>query len=127
MSAVLAVFLVGCGALPQKYDNNEYEMLVRFAVKTEMLKESCDNPEQVQLLLSDLTYESRVIDLYAEHTPANAEVATVTKILADDIKQFKAALARTKTGHSRIYCKRKADIIYKKVDEVIKTVPKKLR
>ena len=123
--ASFAVILAGCGAIPQKFDNNEYEMLVRFAVTVEELNEQCDDANAIRMALPLIRKESRIIELYAENTPRNNEVHQVAKILAADIKQLTVHYGLKL--HNKTYCKRKTDFIVKKAKTMLKAIPKKKR
>lgn len=125
LSAVLITFLTGCYTLPQSYDNNEYEMLVRFSVKTELMKEQCSNAnEELFIKMFDrLREEIMVIERYTKYTPQNEEVYNVTKILLEDVD----SQVNGTNIYNETYCNRKLDLIMKKTETLLEVIPKKKR
>jgi len=127
LTAVLTLTLMGCGSTPQRYDNNEHEMLTRLAVGAEELNILCagDSVPAIKYAIQELDAEAKVIALYSKYTPKNAEVHTVAKILANDLVELKIYY-NTKL-HNVVYCQAKTNLIYKKADRILQVIPTKKR
>lgn len=122
----VATSLSGC-ALTQVYDNNQFEMLVRFSVATSELKAQCDKEsgDSVKAMLPELRRQAHVIRLYTEYTPRDSETLVVAKILENDIKELQAHYD-TKP-HNKFYCNQKAKLINLKAQRILEAVGKKRR
>ena len=125
--ASLTLFLSACSLFPQKYDNNEYLMLVRFAVITKSLETQCRKgiPTRIPSLVNSLHMQAQVLDIYTKNIPNNKEVAEVAQILHKDVEQLIASLK--KSGFSFRYCELKAKLLEKKTMRIIEAAGKKTR
>jgi hypothetical protein len=123
---ISAVLLTGCGILPQKYDNNEYEMWVRLYVQSQQLNKSCEvsTLADINNQLSQMYTETQVVKVYAMHTPNNAEVSKIADIIANDIVEMQEVY---KSEHNVVYCNRKTELLSSKIGEMVKVLPKKKR
>lgn len=123
---LISVLLVGC-ALPQKYDNNEYESWVRMQVLTEELVALCETGSKAQIdaALAELRREARISEVYAQYTPRNAEVSTAAGIIAEDVNEIREFYAGN--DHNVTYCTRKADLLGKKINTMVEVIPQKKR
>lgn len=121
-----AVSLSGC-VTTQVYDNNQFEMLVRFSVATEELKAQCDKEsgDSVKAMLPELRRQARVIRLYTEYTPRDKEAFIVARILENDIEELQARYGSK--PHNKFYCNQKAKLINMKAKRIMEAVGKKRR
>lgn len=126
LTLLLTFTLSACALYPQKFDNNEYSMLVNFVVATEQLRENCKGDgEVVKGLLPGLQRNSRALELYTQYTPRNEEVFNVARILRGDVQEFAAHYKRK--GHNKAYCEIKTDLMLKKAKRILEAAGKKPR
>jgi len=126
LTVALSLLLLGCSLTAQKYDNNEYKMLVHFVVSIEEVKAQCsEDGSFVRSSLPALRFNARMIEKYSEYTPDNPEVQLVSKILRDDIDQLIAFYDKNK--HNKTYCRIKTDLILRKAERILEAVGKKKR
>lgn len=121
----LVVFLTGCELLPQKYDNNEYELLTRLEATALIMNENCADTDFVASMIPTLEYDARVLHTYAFYTPRNTEVYEVVDILKNDVLEFKQQYE--KGAASRTYCTLKTELFLEKVRTTLEVVASKPR
>ena len=123
----IIALLFGCGVLPQRYDNNEYEIWVRMLVSAQELKTDCETASitAIDNRLASMYTETQVAKIYANYTPDNPEVSTAANIIANDIVEMRKFYR--KNEHNVTYCKRKASLIEAKIDTFAKTIPERNR
>ena len=125
LTATLALFIAGCGLLPPKFDNNEYELLSRLEATALIMNENCGNNEFVESMIPTLEYDARVLHTYAFYTPKNTEVYEIADILKNDVTEFKEQYEEDKA--SRTYCVLKTELFLEKVRTTLEVVAEKPR
>lgn len=124
--ALILLTLGGC-ALPQKYDNNEFEIWVRMLVSAHELKSDCATATKadIQHRLTSMYTETQVAKYYAAYTPNNPEVSKSADIILNDIVELHNFYRNN--DHNVTYCERKADLLARKIDAISQVVPGKKR
>lgn len=123
----LVLFLVGCGTVTNPYDNNEYELWVRMLYNSQELEMQCETAPKAEIHsnLTRIYEDARLASIYAQYTPLNSEVFTVSEILvkdADELREFYRI-----NDHNVTYCSRKAALMTKKIEAIIGELAERLR
>lgn len=121
----VSLFLVGCSLVPQKYDNNEYELLARLETSTTMMSEQCADAQRVQSMIQSLEYDARLLHTYTFYIPRNTEVYGIAEILKTDVLEFKRQYEQGTATPT--YCKLKTNLFLTKVRTALDAVAKKPR
>jgi hypothetical protein len=121
----VVVFFTGCSMLPQKYDNNEYELLARLETSVVMISEQCDSEQHVNSLMPTLEYDARLLHTYSFYIPRNTEVYGIADILMKDVLEFKNQYERNTATPT--YCKLKTKLFLSKVRTALEAVAQKPR
>lgn len=121
----LAVLITGCSLLPQKYDNNEYELLTRLEATALIMNENCGDEERIKQLIPRLDYDARVLHTYAFYTPRNTDVYGIVDILKTDVQEFKSQY--DKGRGNKTYCTLKTSLFLQKVRDTLEVVGNKPR
>lgn len=121
----LSILVAGCGLIPQKYDNNEYELLARLETNASIINERCDDTAFVESRLPDLEFDARLLNSYTLYIPRNTDVYQISNILRDDVNEFKAQYEKGEATPS--YCKIKTKLFLKKVRDTLEAVAQKPR
>ena len=122
---IIVAFLVGCTLLPQRYDNNEYELLARLETNVAMINERCDDEAFVESRLSDLEYDARLLHTYTFYTPSNVDVYNIVDILRQDVLEFKHQYEKDEATST--YCNFKTKLFLQKVRSALEAVGQKPR
>lgn len=122
---LLTLGLAACGMVPQKYDNNEYELLARLEARTVIINENCDDTEVVKSHIEALDFDARTLHSYTFYIPRNTDVFAIAEILKNDTKQLKDQYDAGK-GNA-VYCELKTKIFLKKVRDTMEAVAQKPR
>lgn len=121
---VLVLAITGC-ALPQKYDNNEYELLARLETTVRLMSDDCDDPQLVTNRLPVLINDAELLHTYTFYIPKNTEVFDMATILRDDVREFETQYEK---GEAKpLYCKLKTKAFLTKVRRSLEAVAKKQR
>lgn len=123
--ATLTMFLVGCSLIPQKYDNNEYELLARLETSAVLINQNCDDEQTVKSLIPALEYDALLLHTYTFYTPRNTDVYEIVDILKGDVLEFKNQYEKGKG--TKTYCSLKSELFLKKVRTALEVVAKKPR
>lgn len=111
--------------LPQRFDNNEYELLSHIETKVRLVQDVCSEDARVKSALRPLVYDVELLYTYALYTPNNPEVFEVAKILRDDVKEMQGRYERGDA--SATYCNLKTRAMRIKTSAILNAVGKKPR
>lgn len=106
-----------------RYDNNEYEALVKTKVLVDKAQEQC--PYISERLLDRLEERADVFKVYTKYRAFNEQTHDIAVVIADNIDQL---AVRAKEGNiSTTYCITKTDLIKLMAEDTLTTLDKKVR
>lgn len=120
------VFLTGCQMLAPKYDNNEYEFLVRMETNARLLVDECSTPELAEARLERMRHLSEVFFTYTFYIPHNDDTFEIAKILKTNIIELHSKY-EDEGSPSRAYCGIKSKVMIETTQRALEAVGSKVR
>lgn len=122
---IFAALVTGCSAMPQYYDNNEYELLARIETTTRLIQENCGDSTKVMNFVPTLVEDSELLDTYTQFVPRDEEAHKIAHILKGDARELESQYK--KGTDNPTYCKLKTEALLVKVRSALTAVAKEKR
>jgi len=109
-----------------KYDNNEYELLVRLEVDSRLLVADCEDPELVRARLRSMVDTSEMFFTYTFYIPHNDDTYNLAQIVRKNISELDARYKK-ESPPSRTYCGIKARVLIENTQRALEAVGSKVK